>query len=377
MIHPNWKAYSEIWLHRMIKYLSGNIAGMACFSPDKKIWNKNIPVFDLYGPKNNIVRRIIYRAGFAIYFLNTDVQKHFNDFLKRVKPTVIFINFIGPALYLKKALSDLEIPVIIHVHGADIFPDMMDMTTLKPIHSSAYKKEVLELYQSIHNIHFIANSFFSRKKLKDFGIPENKISIKYFGVKCENAKTNFNKDLKILFLGRFVDFKGPDIVVEAFIMACERGFSGALTMVGDGPLRSMCMLMAFKSDYADRIIFKDPVDEEEALMHFKEADIYTMHNCKGIISGQEETFGVTIIEAMAQGTPVITGNSGGPAEILTDGYNGFLIEPYNVNDHVNKFLFFQNNPQLLPIMSKNCIKTIEQKFLSEKERECLLGILAD
>ncbi|MEO6327863.1 MAG: glycosyltransferase family 4 protein [Ginsengibacter sp.] len=374
IINPNWKAYSEVWLHRMMNYVASEIVGVACFSPEKKYWKKNVPTFDLCGPKRSSLGGGLKKLKVFDFLCQTSMQVEFTRFIQKTKPTLIFINFIGPALYLKKILIEADIPIFIHVHGGDIFWNIRNTSTLLPLHSLTYQQEVLDFCNDVKYLHFITNSFFSKDQLLIIGIPENKISVKYFGVQSGSAKRDFNKELKVLYLGRFVDFKGPDLVLEAFIQACSLGFTGTLTMVGDGELKSMCMLMALRSKYAHRISFKNPVSENEATELFQKADVYTMHNCLGILSHQAETFGVTIIEAMAQGTPVITGKIGGVPEIIIDRYNGFLLDPGSVQEHAKAFLFLQNNPEKLLELSHNCIKTIEKKFLPDFERTRLFEI---
>ena len=47
-----------------------------------------------------------------------------------------------------------------------------------------------------------------------------------------------------------------------------------------------------------------------------------------------ETFGMTILEAMAYGIPSIVPNVGGPTELIIDGYNGYCIDVTNVDEIV-------------------------------------------
>lgn len=49
-----------------------------------------------------------------------------------------------------------------------------------------------------------------------------------------------------------------------------------------------------------------------------------------------ETFGMTLVEANCFGVPVFGPDAGGPKEIIKDGYNGFLIDPYNIENLTNK-----------------------------------------
>ena len=213
------------------------------------------------------------------------------------------------------------------------------------------------------NVHFIANSNYARTLLSKFELDENKIEQKFYGVEPKQVERRFNKNLKVLYLGRFVDFKGPDLVVQSFIKACDQGFNGTLKMVGSGPLLVTCKLLAKRSKYADKITFCEPVDADTAAKLFVESDIYNMHNCLGILTGEGEAFGVTIIEAMSFGTVVITGNYGGPQEIIENGEDGILITPEDVEAHAQALLDLQNNPHLLQKLSRNAVVKINKLFL--------------
>lgn len=375
MVHPNWKAYSEVWLHRMISYMQKDVVGIACFSPLQKLWSNKIECFDLYGKKQGRLRQVFFTFKVLRTLLYSSPEKQFVAFVKAKKPDVIFINFIGPALYLKKALDQIQLPVFIHVHGVDIFWEAKDEQSLIDIHNIGYKKNVLELIKNNYKIQFIANSLLSRKQLLDIDIPEKKIHLKYFGVPAYNDHKVFRKKIHILFLGRFVDFKGPDIVVRAFIEACDLGFDGVLTMAGEGPLKLTCQLLAKRSRYSERITFKPATSAEKAAELMQQADVFTMHNCRGVLSNMVEAFGVTIIEAMSYGVPVITGRCGGPEEIITDQYDGILVEPGDANAHAMAFIYLQNNTGRLRQLSNNGLKTVRTKFSLEQEKSNLLQIL--
>lgn len=69
-----------------------------------------------------------------------------------------------------------------------------------------------------------------------------------------------------------------------------------------------------------------------------------------------ETFGLTILEAMAFGIPVIVPPVGGPAEIVTDGVHGFLISSSKINEISKKIYELSTNEQKWMELSKNALK---------------------
>lgn len=69
-----------------------------------------------------------------------------------------------------------------------------------------------------------------------------------------------------------------------------------------------------------------------------------------------ETFGLTILEAMAHGLPVVVPPVGGPAEIVTDGQEGFLISCYEVQKIASIILQIADSSELHSLLSNNALK---------------------
>jgi glycosyltransferase involved in cell wall biosynthesis len=66
-----------------------------------------------------------------------------------------------------------------------------------------------------------------------------------------------------------------------------------------------------------------------------------------------EGFGIEIIEAMAHGRPVIASRGAGGADAITDGVDGFVVAPRDIDGLAKKISFFIDNPNVIPIMGAN------------------------
>ena len=86
-----------------------------------------------------------------------------------------------------------------------------------------------------------------------------------------------------------------------------------------------------------------------------------------VLVSENETFGQVYIEAMACGVPVVGTNVGGVPEIITDGYNGFLLAPGNPSNLAQKIEEIFNNEQLKASFIENGFKIIRRKFSSDRQ----------
>lgn len=111
-----------------------------------------------------------------------------------------------------------------------------------------------------------------------------------------------------LWVHRLVPYKRPELVVEAF-----RGLPYRLTMVGIGPLE-------------DRIRANLPPNVELLGWLSRDDLARRMSGAAGFIHVAEEDFGISMVEALAAGTPVIALGRGGALDIVRPGVDGVLID---------------------------------------------------
>ena len=92
-----------------------------------------------------------------------------------------------------------------------------------------------------------------------------------------------------------------------------------LILAGDGPELENLKSLARDLGLADRVHFPGRADRRQVASYMAGCEFF-------VISSPAEPFGIVILEAMAAGAPVIAVNNAGPAEIITDGVNGLLVE---------------------------------------------------
>jgi len=288
--------------------------------------------------------------------------------------TSVLVHFLTIAVSYSEAWASCDKPVFVHCHGYDVTWDLRRYNG-KPSHSPDYVERVLALPG---NVRFIANSVKTKERLHQIGIAEDRIHVKYYGVPVrERPRSHGDKEeCTILYVGRLVDFKGPDLVIRAFELACRRGLSGRLIIVGDGPLRATCQSLRARSPYRDRIDMLGARDAGTVEKLLSQADIFTAHNCRGAITNQEEAFGVSVAEAMGAGLPVVSGSSGSLPELIHSGMEGILVEPGDVEAHAEALLRLAASHEMRNRMGMNGWSRARSTFNIEREIENLRSILS-
>lgn len=128
------------------------------------------------------------------------------------------------------------------------------------------------------------------------------------------ARLNIPADAPVaLFVGRLGYEKNVSAVLRAFAAAG----TGYLILAGDGPYRSTLEREAADSGAGDRIRFVGMVDRAELPAYYKTADAF-------VNASKSETQGLTVIEALASGLPVVCLDDESYRGAVADGENGFL-----------------------------------------------------
>jgi len=163
-----------------------------------------------------------------------------------------------------------------------------------------------------------------------YSLPENKVNVIYNGVNCGDYDGWVDApavrkmydigyyDPMILFAGRMVYQKGPDILMEAIPRILRHYHNAKFVFGGDGGMRWTLEETARKMGIAHATRFLGHIGGWRLMDLFKTADCVC-------VPSRNEPFGIVILESWSAGKPVIASVNGGPSEFVWHDVNGYKI----------------------------------------------------
>ena len=121
----------------------------------------------------------------------------------------------------------------------------------------------------------------------------------------------------VMHVSNFREVKRPRDVITCFAQA-SRDVKARLIMIGDGPELAGCKELATELGVYERCTFTGTYDAIWELL--PQADVF-------FLPSEYESFGLSALEAMACGVPVVSSNTGGLPEVIEDGVSGLLHKP--------------------------------------------------
>lgn len=277
----------------------------------------------------------------------------------------------GPLAHVWSALTGR--PYAVWVYGGET----SSAFTASPL-ATRYLQHVLRAARHVFSI-----SPFTSRTVIEFGVPADHVIEIPLGVsealrpmpKDPHYVARFDLAGKLVFLsvGRLIERKGIDTMLEALAGLDDRLPPWRYLIVSDGPYRRSLEQLARQLDLQERVVFTGYVDDDELPIYYNLCDIFAMPNREvrsdGASSLSVEGFGMVFIDAAACGKPVIGGRSGGAVHAVDDGLNGLLVEPGDV-DGLRRAILELTDPELRARMGRAGIE-LAARFTWERAAEKL------
>jgi glycosyltransferase involved in cell wall biosynthesis len=258
-------------------------------------------------------------------------------------------------------------PVVLMMHGAEVY-------VLK---GNPLIKFVLE-----NADHVLCNSTFTLSKVLEIGQPKAYDVIEP-GVDIERFRPDvdlsvFHKrepdipgDRPLVFaLGKFIERKGFSYLIDALALL-NQDPAPYLMIGGRGPLKEQLQRQVRDKGIANRVKFLDYIPDDCIPAYYAAADVFVLPS---VVDERDDTegLGVVLLEALACRTPCVASNVGGIPDVITDGLNGFLVEPGNSQVLASKILQLITEDDLRQEMGKQGRLFVKEHFSwRAKAREIL------
>lgn len=162
---------------------------------------------------------------------------------------------------------------------------------------------------------------------------------------------------RVIVVGRYCHEKGYDYLLQAWAKVQIVCPDWQLSVFGDGD----------KTVY-DRMIDELQIDRSRCILNDRTLDIQSeyVNSSLAVCSSRFEGFGLSIVEAMACGLPVVSFDCPwGPRSIISDNEDGILVENGNIDRLAEYMIFLMQNAEKRKCMSDNAIRNV-QRFKIEK-----------
>jgi glycosyltransferase involved in cell wall biosynthesis len=251
----------------------------------------------------------------------------------------------GTALARMKSQGLIDAPIFRTIHHVDDFaePRLFEFEKKAVAHAdhrfvvSKYWQKALKTeygYDSVVTYNGLDMADFSR-------LPEKK-----------------GRDPTVLFVGGLEPRKGLEYLLHAMEYVIDEVPLAKLIAVAKTGFRGTDEWGWF-SDLADRLgisehmEFNESVDQETLLGFYSECDVL-------VLPSKTEGWGLSLMEAMACGKPVVASNAGGIPELVRDRTDGILVRPGDVRGLADSIIELLKNPDLRVKMGKNGRKRVQE-----------------
>jgi len=203
----------------------------------------------------------------------------------------------------------------------------------------------------------------------DFKVKEEKIALIHHGIDLEKFKpisSEFRKNMRdklnlqggpfIGIIARLADVKGHLYLIDAMREVIKYFPQAKLIISGKGKMKDMLVRYTQESGMKENIIF---ISDIEPYCVLATLDLF-------VLPSQYEGLGLSLMEAMAAGLPVVASDTGGIKDFVHDGLNGILVKPQDTEDLSIKILDALKNKERMKLLGENAKNYIKDNFSQEK-----------
>lgn len=179
-----------------------------------------------------------------------------------------------------------------------------------------------------------------------------------------------DKQIKILWVSRFIKLKHPEEVIKLAQKLSADGIDFCIEMIGIGELRKQYETTVEHLGLNEKVIFKGPMSPEEVIDEMEKADIFLF------TSDRQEGWGAVLNEAMTSGCATVACREiGSVPYLIEDGVNGFVYDKRQKDSLYQKVRQLIDNVELRKKMQFEAYQTMHNVWNAEVAAERLINLI--
>ncbi|UOB17057.1 N-acetyl-alpha-D-glucosaminyl L-malate synthase BshA [Abyssalbus ytuae] len=262
------------------------------------------------------------------------------DMVKLYNIELLHVHYAIPHAYAgymaKKMLQEegINIPMVTTLHGTDItlvgnhpfykpaVTFSINKSDVVTSVSESLRKDTMRLFNVKREINVIPNFIDSAKYNHEF-------------TDCQREMMANKEEKIITHISNFREVKRIPDVVKIFYKI-QQQIPSKLVMVGEGPEKEYAEYLCDDLGITDKVLFLGNSTEIDKILSF--SDLF-------LLPSETESFGLAALEAMINGVPVISSNTGGIPEVNTHGFTGYLSNVGDVDEMAKNALKILSDPE--------------------------------
>ncbi len=249
-------------------------------------------------------------------------------------------------------------PLIVQVHATEF-----DRTGGHP-NQAVYDIERKGMHAA--DLIIAVSNFTKNKIIEHYGISPEKVFVVYNAIEFKDFLDREYFEIKsqdkiVLFLGRITLQKGPDYFLDAAKKVLEKEKDIKFIVAGSGDMEINMVERAAKLGIAKHVLFTGFLRGDDVDKAYKMADLYVMPSVS-------EPFGITPLEAMRNGTPVIISKQSGVSEVIK---NCLKADFWDIDEIANKIIAVLKYNALHHCLKEHGLIEIKKFSWDDSAKKCI------
>jgi glycosyltransferase involved in cell wall biosynthesis len=294
-------------------------------------------------------------------------------FLKHERPDVVHLSntmLLGMAKSIREAV---DVPLVCSLSGEDVFLEKL----VPPYYAEA--RQLLRERSGDVDAFTSLNAYFADYMVEYMDLDRRRVHVIPHGLNLEGHSLRPPRTPGTPFtIGYFAHVcpeKGLHLLVDAFRQLCERPGLPPLRLVaagylskGDRPFLDHLRAQLQTWGLADRFEYLGEPDRARKIAILQSFDVMS------VPAVYRESKGLSILEALANGVPVVQPAHGSYPEMVNDTGGGLLCEPENPTDLADKLETYVRNPQLADEHGRRGHEAVRDRYTDRRMAEATIGL---